>query len=161
MVLCARPSDASAELFQRCHLVCTKQCSCRQSGIISLLSSPALEHQTNKWVSLWSGMSFNLKIMSVLVWSSLGVGDVPSDLRLGPNILCRVALDDTFLGCSKCSRWFGGGHVGSSTNLMSAPPPLPLHLFHRSLLFGTPLGQWLMYVCTLLMELFRLRERLI
>ena len=74
-------------------------------------------------------MSFNLKTMGVLVWRSLGLGDVPSDLRLGANILCRVALDDTFLGCSKCSRRFGRGHVGSSTNLMSAPSPLPFYFF--------------------------------
>ena len=105
-------------------------------------------------------MSFNLKIMGVLVWRSLGLGDVPSDLRLGPNILCRVALDDTFLGCSKCSRRFGGGHVGSGTNLMSAPPPFLSTFSSLSPLWHSSWA-WLVYVCTLLMELFRLQERLV
>jgi len=84
-----------------------------------------LDEQVGK---AFGGTKFNLKMMRVPVWRSLGLGDVPSNLRLGANILCWVALDDPFLGCSKCSRRFGRGHVGSGTNLMFAPPPLPPHL---------------------------------
>jgi len=116
-----------------------------------------LDEQVGK---VFGGTKFNLKMMRVPVWRSLGLGDVPSDLRLGANILCRVTLDDPFLGCSKCSRRFGRGHVGSGTNLMFAPPP-SLPTFHRSLLSNTPHGQRLMHVCTLPMELLRLRERIV